>query len=191
MYFCWSLPKIITKFILQTLDSTFFRLGKANQTNMSLQLAHYSNKFQSEKEEKETQPNCLKRRGDKIRDHSPQAAFSKSSQGGRAITVQPQNKPNVFEQILTAKFTNSKNDLPTVIWHQVFLSNTNNSKTGLLNWDPNKYYLFGSGWTWEYWQWKSTPHNSDLQKWNFTIKLNFVSYSGHSLGRGLASLLRI
>ena len=36
MYFSGSLRGIITEFILQTLDSTFYRLGKANQTTKNL-----------------------------------------------------------------------------------------------------------------------------------------------------------
>ena len=37
-------------------------------------------------------------------------------------------------------------------------------------WDPNRYYLCGSGWTWELWQWRSTPHSSKLQDRRLTLR---------------------
>ena len=37
--------------------------------------------------------------------------------------------------------------------------------------DPVKCYQSVSEWTWEQWQWRSTPHSPKLQDWTFTIRL--------------------
>ena len=38
--------------------------------------------------------------------------------------------------------------------------------------DPIKCYHFGSEWTWERWQWRSTSHSPKLQhSWSLTIRL--------------------
>ena len=51
-------------------------------------------------------------------------------------------------------------------------------------------YQSGSKWTWERWQWRSTPHSPKLQYyWNLTIRL-FSVISRTLVGGGLTALQR-
>ena len=46
-----------------------------------------------------------------------------------------------------------------------------------LIWDQNRYFHFGSEWTWKYWKWKGTLHFPELQNRSLTIPCSLVSIS--------------
>ena len=66
------------------------------------------------------------------------------------------------------------NNLYTVIWYQVFLSNINTFQQTYLTLrrDSNKCYHSRLKWTWERWQWKGIQHSPKFQYyWSLTIRL--------------------
>ena len=67
-------------------------------------------------------------------------------------------------------FFGTKSNQIQIIFKQIYLTH---------RWDPIRYYHSRSEWTWEWWQWRGTPHSPVCQNWSLTIRCSLVSYPGH------------